>query len=160
MQNFAIQVLKEQELDILIELIKEFALHEIMQDEIKCNKENLYHSIFKTKVAKAFLLKENNKTIGYMIYFYTFSSFLGANGIYLEDIYLKKEYRNKGYGKQVFKFLADICQKENLQRLEWLCLNDNKEGIKFYENLSSIHLNQWRIYRLNKDQLNKLSNND
>lgn len=156
MQKFAIQSLKEENLDTLIDLIKEFSLHENMQNEIKCDKKKLYHSIFETKIAKAFLLKENDKNIGYMIYFYTFSSFLGSNGIHLEDIYLKEKYRNKGYGKQVFNFLAEICQKENLQRIEWFCLNNNKKGIKFYESLSSIHLDQWRIYRLNKNQLDKI----
>ncbi|MCW1332544.1 GNAT family N-acetyltransferase, partial [Campylobacter jejuni] len=93
----------------------------------------------------------------YMIYFYTFSSFWGSGGIYFRRyLYKKKIFRKKGYGRAVFKFLGQICKKENLKRLDWVCLNDNVLGINFYESLKAEHLKQWRNYRLSGENLEKL----
>ncbi|ELI9112389.1 GNAT family N-acetyltransferase, partial [Campylobacter jejuni] len=113
MSEFKIIDLRQEDLDILQEMIIEFAKYEDMLDFLQCTKEKLEHSLLKNKFARAFLLKENEKTIGYMIYFYTFSSFWGSGGIYLEDIYIRENFRKKGYEKAVFKFLGEICKKEN-----------------------------------------------
>ncbi|EGA4811821.1 GNAT family N-acetyltransferase [Campylobacter jejuni] len=156
MSEFKIIDLRQEDLDILQEMIIEFAKYEDMLDFLQCTKEKLEHSLLKNKFARAFLLKENEKTIGYMIYFYTFSSFWGSGGIYLEDIYIREDFRKKGYGKAVFKFLGEICKKENLKRPDWVCLNDNILGINFYESLNAKHLKQWRNYRLSGENLEKL----
>lgn len=156
MPKFEIEILKREELDILLEMIREFAQYEKMENSLQCSKEKLETSLFDNQFARAFLLKEDENIIGYMIYFYTFSSFWGSGGIYLEDIYIRKNFRKKGYGRAVFKFLGQICKKENLKRLDWVCLNDNVLGINFYENLKAEHLKQWRNYRLSGENLEKL----
>ncbi|EIR8263395.1 GNAT family N-acetyltransferase [Campylobacter coli] len=156
MPKFEITTLKREELDILLEMIKEFAQYGEMEDSLQCSKEKLETSLFDNQFARAFLLKEDENIIGYMIYFYTFSSFLGNGGIYLEDIYIRKNFRKKGYGRAVFKFLGQICKKENLKRLDWVCLNENILGINFYEGLKAQHLKQWRNYRLSGENLEKL----
>ncbi|HEB9325928.1 TPA: GNAT family N-acetyltransferase [Campylobacter coli] len=156
MPEFKIETLKREELDILLEMIREFAQYEEMEDSLQCSKEKLETSLFDNQFARAFLLKEDENIIGYMIYFYIFSSFWGSGGIYLEDIYIRKNYRKKGYGRAVFKFLGQICKKENLKRLDWVCLNDNVLGINFYESLKAEHLKQWRNYRLSGENLEKL----
>lgn len=116
MSEFKIIDLRQEDLDILQEMIIEFAKYEDMLDFLQCTKEKLEHSLLKNKFARAFLLKENEKTIGYMIYFYTFSSFWGSGGIYLEDIYIRENFRKKGYGKAVFKFLGEICKKRKFKK--------------------------------------------
>ncbi|MBM0637364.1 GNAT family N-acetyltransferase [Campylobacter sp. VicNov18] len=156
MSEFKIISIKQEDLDILQEMIIEFAKYEHMLDFLQCTKEKLEQSLLKNQFARAFLLKEDDKTIGYMIYFYTFSSFWGSGGIYLEDIYIREAFRKKGYGKMVFKFLAQLCKKENLKRLDWVCLNDNIIGIEFYQSLKAEHLKQWRSYRLSGENLEKL----
>lgn len=156
MPKFEIEILKREELDILLGMIREFAQYEKMENSLQCSKEKLETSLFDNQFARAFLLKEDENIIGYMIYFYTFSSFWGSGGIYLEDIYIRKNFRKKGYGRAVFKFLGQICKKENLKRLDWVCLNDNVLGIKFYESLKAEHLKQWRNYRLSGENLEKL----
>lgn len=156
MPQLQITALKREELDILLVLLKEFALYENMQDEVKCDKEKLEKSLFEQEFAKAFLLREGKRVIGYMIYFYTFSSFSGNGGIYLEDIYIQEAYRKKGYGLAVFRFLARLCKEKNLQKLDWVCLNENILGIAFYESLNALHLKQWRMYRLSGENLTKL----
>ncbi|MCX2683099.1 GNAT family N-acetyltransferase [Campylobacter sp. MIT 21-1685] len=156
MAQLQITELQREELDILLVLLKELALYEKMQDEVECSKEKLEKSLFEQEFAKAFLLREDEKIIGYMIYFYTFSSFCGSGGMYLEDIYIQEAYRKKGYGRAVFQFLAKLCKEKNLQRLEWVCLNENILGINFYESLNALHLKQWRIYRLSGENLTRL----
>ena len=78
--------------------------------------------------------------------------------MYLEDLYVQKEYRNKGIGKEFFRHLAQICKDENLQRLEWACLHWNEPGIKFYEKTGAKNQSeQWRNYRLEGENLSKLA---
>ncbi|RQD67579.1 GNAT family N-acetyltransferase [Campylobacter hepaticus] len=155
MSKLKITHLKQEDLDILEAMIIEFAKYENMLNDLKCTKEKL-QQILNNEYICAFLLKEDEKTIGYMIYFYTFSSFLGSRGIYLEDIYIRENFRKKGYGRQVFKFLGELCKKEKLARLDWVCLNENILGINFYESLKAEHLKQWRNYRLSGKNLAKL----
>ena len=154
--SLKITPLSLNELEILQEMIREFAEYEKMQNTLECTKEKLEENLLKNKFANAFLLKENENFIGYMIYFYTFSSFLGNGGIYIEDIYIRKEFRKKGYGRAVFKFLGQICKEKNLKRLDWVCLKDNFLGINFYESLNAKELNEWKNYRLSGENLNKL----
>lgn len=111
MPKFEITTLKREELDILLEMIKEFAQYEEMEDSLQCSKEKLETSLFDNQFARAFLLKEDENIIGYMIYFYTFSSFLGNGGIYLEDIYIRKIFARKVMGEQFLNFWDKYAKK-------------------------------------------------
>lgn len=154
--SFEICNAKKEELGKILELLKELAIHENMLDQVKCTTKELEESFFENKYANALSLKVNGEIIGYAMYFYTFSSFWGLGGLYLEDIYIQKEHRNKGYAKQVFKYLAKICKEKNLKRLEWVCLNDNDLGINFYTALKARHMHEWRTYRLEGKDLEAL----
>ncbi|MBF7067216.1 GNAT family N-acetyltransferase [Campylobacter volucris] len=147
---------KKEDLEQILELIKELAIHENMLEDVKCSVKDLEQSFFENNYAKALSLKVDGKIIGYAMYFYTFSSFWGLGGLYLEDIYIQKDYRKKGYAKAVFKYLAKICKEKNLKRLEWVCLNDNDLGINFYTALNARHMSQWRTYRLEGKNLEAL----
>ncbi|MBF7044943.1 GNAT family N-acetyltransferase [Campylobacter volucris] len=154
--GFEICESKKEDLEQILELIKELAIHENMLEDVKCSVKDLEQSFFENNYAKALSLKVDGKIIGYAMYFYTFSSFWGLGGLYLEDIYIQKDYRKKGYAKAVFKYLAKICKEKNLKRLEWACLNDNDLGINFYTALNARHMNQWRTYRLEGKNLEAL----
>lgn len=154
--GFEICESKKEDLEQILELIKELAIHENMLEDVKCSVKDLEQSFFENNYAKALSLKVDGKIIGYVMYFYTFSSFWGLGGLYLEDIYIQKDYRKKGYAKAVFKYLAKICKEKNLKRLEWVCLNDNDLGINFYTALNARHMSQWRTYRLEGKNLEAL----
>lgn len=154
--GFEICESKKEDLEQILELIKELAIHENMLEDVKCSVKDLEQSFFENNYAKALSLKVDGKIIGYAMYFYTFSSFWGLGGLYLEDIYIQKDYRKKGYAKAVFKYLAKICKEKNLKRLEWVCLNDNDLGINFYTALNARHMSQWRTYRLEGKNLEVL----
>ena len=91
------------------------------------------------------------------LYFYTYSTFLGRIGIYLEDLYVREEYRGKGIGKLLIKNLAKICLDNGYGRLEWSVLDWNKPSIDFYESLDAKPQTEWIKYRLEGKSLKKLS---
>ncbi|TKX29392.1 N-acetyltransferase [Campylobacter sp. MIT 12-8780] len=154
---FSIQEARKEDLDEILEMVKELAEYENMLDELVCTKKDYEESFFKDNYAKALILREQGKAVGYAMYFYTFSSFLGRGGMYLEDLYIKKEFRKKGYAKAVFNYLANICKEKGLKRLEWVCLHDNELGINFYTRLNAENMSlKWRTYRLAGDTLSKL----
>lgn len=158
--SLSIKEVTKDDLPCLLELVKELAVYEEMQDILVATPEIYAKSLFEEKFAKALLLKVDEKAVGYAIYFYTFSSFLGRGGLYLEDLYIRPEHRKKGYAKALFKYLAQIAKDKNLKRLEWVCLNSNQLGIDFYEALGAKNLNQiWRTYRLDETNLENLSKN-
>lgn len=153
---FEICQTKKEELSEILMLLKELAIHENMLDQVKCTTEELEESYLKNNYVNILSLKADDKIIGYAMYYYTFSSFWGLGGLYLEDIYIQKEHRKKGYAKEVFKYLAKICKEKNLKRLEWVCLNDNDLGINFYTALNARHMKEWRTYRLEGKNLEAL----
>ena len=102
---------------------------------------------------KTCLICENGKEIGFALYFHNFSTFVGKGGLYLEDIFILPEYRGKGYGKAVFRYLIQKAKELDCGRIEWCCLDWNKPSIEFYKSLGAKPLDEWTIYRLSHDKL-------
>ena len=100
---------------------------------------------------------ESGKEIGFALFFHNFSTFLGRAGIYLEDLYVKPEYRGKGYGKAILKKLAAIAVERGCGRLEWWCLDWNKPSIDFYLSLGAKPMSDWTVYRIDGDTLKNLA---
>ena len=100
---------------------------------------------------------EEEKEVGFILFFHNFSTFLGKGGIYLEDLYVKPEYRGKGYGKALLKRLAQIAVERECGRLEWSCLNWNKPSIDFYLSLGATPMSEWTVYRLAGETLKRLA---
>lgn len=157
MDKLIIRNVREDEISILLSLIKEIAEYEKMSDQVIVTEDILRESIFKNNRANALILEVDNKEIGYCIYFYNFSTFIGRGGLYIEDIFIKKEYRGKGFGSEIFKFLAKKAKDEGLKRMEWSCLNWNEPSIKLYKSLGAIPMDEWTVYRLTEDKINKLA---
>ena len=147
----------EEDCSLILSLIKDIAEYEKMSDEVIATEESLRESIFKNKRAEVVILELDEKAIGYALYFYNFSTFIGKSGLYLEDIFIKKEARGKGIGKEVFKFLVKKAKEEGCKRMEWACLDWNEPSIKFYKSLGAIPMDDWTIYRLTEKEINRLS---
>lgn len=146
----------KQDIPILLQLIKELAQYEHLYNEVYADEPLLHKWIIEEKKADALLLEVNETFIGFVLYFNNFSSFLGKAGIYLEDLYIKPEYRNNGYGKLVFKHLAQICIQNGYGRLEWSVLDWNEPSIQFYQKQGAIPMNDWTVYRLSEEELKNL----
>lgn len=141
---------------LILYFIKELAEYEQMLDEVVATEELLNEWLFEKKKAEVIFALVDGKEIGFALFFHNFSTFLGRSGIYLEDLYIKAEYRGKGYGKALFKQLAKIAVERKCGRLEWWCLDWNKPSIDFYLSLGAKAMDDWTVYRITGDTLKEL----
>jgi len=146
--NFVIRTAKKEDASIILKLIRELAEYEKMGDLVQNSTEMILENIFEKGFARALIAEEDGKAMGYAVYFFNYSTFTGAPGLYLEDIYIQPEFRKKGYGKQFFYKLAEIADKEGCKRMEWACLNWNKPSADFYRSLGGQSMDEWVVFRL------------
>lgn len=156
MNNFTIRKAKRSDSKIILDLILGIAKYEKMEEQVVATKSSIEKSIFDLKQAEVLIAEEDSVPIGFALYFYNYSTFFGKANIYLEDVFVYNEYRQKGYGKKLFLEIVKIAKKNNASRLDWMCLNWNKPAIDFYLNLGAKPLNDWTIFRLTEENINKL----
>lgn len=146
----------EKDIDLIIFFIKAIAEYENLSNEVVLDKDRLFDYLFNKKIAKCKFIMEEDKEIGFALYFYNFSTFKGKAGLYLEDIFILEPFRHKGYGKKLFLDLVKEAKENNLGRMEWTCLNWNEPSIKFYKSLGAKGMNEWTTYRLDEMQIKEL----
>lgn len=137
-------------------LIQELADYENLSTEAVATEDLLTYWLFEQKKAEALILKLDVTVIGFALYFHNFSTFLGKAGLYLEDLYIKPDYRHMGYGKQVFKYLTKLALERGCGRMEWSVLDWNAPSIQFYQSLGAKSMKEWTTYRLTENELNAL----
>jgi len=157
MENMKFRYAEEKDAALILEFIKDLAEYEKMQKEVVATEELLVEWIFKKEKAEVIFALEDGKEVGFALFFHNFSTFLGRAGIYLEDLYVKPEYRGKGYGKGLLRELAKITVERGCGRLDWSCLDWNKPSIDFYLSLGAEPLDEWTVYRATGDTLKKLA---
>lgn len=155
-----IRYAKQEDVNIVLSLIKELAAYEKMSEEVVATEALLSQWLFEKKIAEVMLLEGENRIIGFALYFYNYSTFVGRGGIYLEDIYIQPAYRGRGYGKSVFYHLAKIAREQGLGRIEWSCLNWNTPSIEFYHSLGAVKKDDWLLFRLQGQALKALSHQE
>lgn len=148
---------KESDVPLILKYIKELADYEGLLNEVVATEEILQEWIFEKKSAKVLLGEVDGQPMGFALYFHNFSTFLGRAGIYLEDLYVRPEYRGRGYGKAFLKKLAQIAVEEGCGRLEWWCLDTNKPSIDFYLSLNAEPMDEWTVFRIAGDTLTELA---
>ncbi len=135
---------------LLYQLIKGLASYERRPDDVTCSEETLKHCLFERKIATAIIAEYNGEPIGYAIYYQAFASFAAKMDVHLEDIFIKEEYRGKGFGKEFFFKLQEIIRKDGYSDLEWSCLDWNTPSIEFYKRLGATE-EKGRVYFAYKD---------
>ena len=157
MNELTFRKAEEKDVELILFFIKSLAEYEKMLDDVTATPELLKEWLFEKKIAEVIFPVVEGKEIGFALYFHNFSTFLGKAGIYLEDLFILPEYRNKGYGKQTLKKLASITVERGCGRLEWCCLDWNKPSIDFYLSLGAECLSEWSTYRVTGETLKKLA---
>ena len=157
MNNFTIRQANINDVSTILFFIKALAEYEDMSDQVVATEELLKEWLFEKKKAEVLLAMEGDTPVGFALYFFNFSTFLGRAGIYLEDLFVKEEYRGKGYGKALLKELARIAVSQGCGRLEWCCLDWNQPSIDFYLSLGARPMDDWTQYRVTGDTLKKLA---
>lgn len=147
---------KETDAALILQFIKELAVYEKMADDVIATEELLKEWIFEKKKAEVIFALEGETEVGFALFFHNFSTFLGRAGVYLEDLFVRPEYRGKGYGKGLLKKLAQITVERGCGRLEWSCLDWNKPSIDFYLSLGAVPMEDWTVYRIAGETLSKM----
>ena len=142
---------------LILRFIKELADYEKMLDEVVADEATLEEWLFDKQKAEVIFAVVDGREIGFALFFHNFSTFLGHAGIYLEDLYVMPEYRGKGYGKAILKKLASIAVERGCGRLEWWCLDWNKPSIDFYKSMGAEPMEDWTVYRVAGETLDKLA---
>ncbi len=140
---------------LVLEFIRGIAQYEKMLDEVVATEESIREWMVEKKMVEVIFAEAEGDTVGFALYFQNFSTFVGRAGLYLEDIFVKPQYRKKGYGKAIFKKLAQIAVERGCQRFEWVCLDWNQPSIDFYRSMGAVPMDQWTIYRLSGDAIKK-----
>lgn len=157
MEKCMFRFAEENDVSLILYFIKELAKYEEMLDEVVATEETLKEWIFDKKKAEVIFALEDGIEVGFALFFHNFSTFLGRSGIYLEDLYVKPEFRRKGYGKALLKKLAQIAVERGCGRLEWWCLDWNKPSIDFYLSLGAEPMKDWTVYRIAGNTLTQLA---
>lgn len=158
MEGFRIVKAKKEDVNLLLDFIMSLAEYEKLTHEVVANEELLEQHLFgKVKAAEAVIAYRYEIPVGFALYFYSFSTFLGKPGIYLEDLFVKEEYRGNGYGKALLTYLAKLAVKKDCGRLEWAVLDWNEPSIEFYKSLGAITLDEWQVNRLSGEALEALA---
>lgn len=157
MQDLTFRFAKESDTPTILHFIRLLAEYENMLSDVVATEELLRHWIFAEKKAEVLFAVAEGTEVGFALFFHNFSTFLGRAGIYLEDLFVKKEFRGKGYGKALLQELARITVERDCGRLEWACLDWNKPSIDFYLSAGAAQMDEWTTYRLTGDSLRKFA---
>ena len=160
MNNTSIRTATEKDAALILDFIKKLAEYENMSGDVVADERLLKEEIFEKHHAEVIFAIENEKEVGFALYFHNFSTFLGRSGVYLEDLFVMPEYRGRGHGKALIKELARIAVERGCGRLEWSCLDWNKPSIDFYLRLQAEPMRDWTIYRLAGDTLKNFAESE
>ena len=159
MDNTKFRFAVRDDVDIILSFIKDLAEYENLSSEVVADKQTLTSWLFDKNKAEVIFAMENGVEVGFALFFHNFSTFLGRAGIYLEDLFVKPEYRKHGHGKALIKQVAKIAVERGCGRLELSCLDWNKPSIDFYLSLGAKQMGGWTIYRFSGENLQNLALN-
>ena len=157
MKKLEFRFAEEKDTALILQFIQELADYEKMLNEVVATEGLLREWIFEKNKAEVIFVLENGVEVGFALFFHNFSTFLGRAGIYLEDLYVRPEFRGRGYGKGLLKKLAQIAVERGCGRLEWWCLDWNKPSIDFYVSLGAEPMKDWTVYRITGDTLRSMA---
>ncbi|KAK9767819.1 hypothetical protein K7432_002049 [Basidiobolus ranarum] len=165
MSEVKIRDTTKADVPLIFRMIKELAAFEKLESEVVSTEEEMREGLFgdktnsTTQVVFAYVTNAegNEEVIGFALFFHNFSTFLGRHGIYLEDLYVKEEYRSKGVGTKLLKFLAKRAVSSNFGRVDWWVLNWNEKAIGFYKKIGAVPMDEWTTFRLTGDALKKFA---
>ncbi len=142
----------------ILGLIRELAEYEKLAHEAKATPDGLSAALFGPRpVAEALIAEVDAESVGFALFFATFSTFVGKPGIYLEDVFVKPAHRGRGIGKAFFRRLGEIAMERGCGRIEWSVLDWNEPALAFYRSLGATPMSGWTMQRLKGDALGQLS---
>lgn len=154
-ENLSFRFAERSDAALIFDFIIGIAKYEKMEDEVVNTPELIEKWLFDEHRAEVIFAVHNGKEIGFALFFYNYSTFVGKPGIHLEDIFILPKYRKMGFGKALFKQVAAVAQERDCGRLEWVCLDWNRPSIDFYLSMGAVPMEGWTTYRLAGESLKK-----
>ena len=152
-ENIKIRKAELKDVTIIINLIKELAEYEKLLDEVTATENKLMNSIFgNDKFVEVWLAEINDEPVGQVFFFRNYSTFLAKPGFYIEDIYVRPQFRGNGIGKKLLNKVVELAAEKNYGRVEWSVLNWNEPAIEFYKNIGAVSMDDWKLFRLTEDK--------
>jgi len=158
MPELEIRAATEDDVSLILSLIKELAEYEHLSHEVVATEEGLRDSLFgERRVAEVLIGYHEREPVGFALFFHNISTFLGRPGIYLEDLYVRPRYRGMGFGRTLLVHLAKLARERSCGRLEWSVLDWNEPAIGFYRGIGASPVSGWTVYRLTGETLDRLA---
>ena len=155
---FSIRPATAADVPIVLELIRGLAEYERLSHLVSATDDTLRESLFgDVPSAEVLLAFEGDAAVAFAVFFHNFSTFLGLKGLWLEDIFVKPGYRQRGYGKQLLLAVARIAHQRGCGRFEWAALDWNKPAWEFYTSLGAIPMQDWTMFRVDQATLARLA---
>jgi GNAT superfamily N-acetyltransferase len=145
--------------EVIEELIRELAFYERAEGEVQVTPEEIGQSFFgeDPRVFCDLVEVDDGSIVGFAVWFLNYSTWTGHHGVYLEDLFVRPEFRGRGFGKALLARLASECVTHGYTRLQWSVLDWNTPAIDFYASLGSEAMSEWTAYRLAGASLEQLS---
>ncbi len=155
--GFVIREANSSDINLIFDFICDLADYEKLRHDVTATPEILHESIFVKKQAEVLIAELDGLPVGFALYFHNFSTFKGKACLYLEDIFIKPQYRGKGFGKAIFNRLAQIAVERGCDRFDWAVLDWNEPSINFYKSLGAFPMDEWTVFRLTGDALKRVA---
>lgn len=153
MDNLKIRRAGRSDIPNILMLIKELAEYEKLLQEVVTTEKHLEEAIFGDKKLVEVLIAEfNGELAGQTIFFHNFSTFIGRPRLYIEDLYVRPQFRGKGIGKALLNEVIKLAKERNCGRVEWVVLDWNQPAIEFYKSIGAKAMDEWTIFRLTEDK--------
>ncbi len=158
MSALSIRPATKTDLPLIATLVRELAEYERLAHQAVATEDDFDRALFSPSPrAYALIVEQDAQPAGFAVYFYNFSTFLGRPGIYVEDVFIRPQFRRIGFGQAIFKYLAKKAVAEGCGRMEWWVLDWNEPAIRFYGELGAMPMDEWTVQRLTGDSLMKFA---
>ena len=157
MSELTFKIAEREDSHLVLEYIKKLADYEKRLDEVVATPADIEKWVFDEKQAEVIFAFEDEKPIGFALFFLSFSTYIGNVNMHLEDLFVDPEYRGKGYGKALLKELGKIVLERGYGRLEWTCLSWNQPSIDFYISIGA-EQKDWELFHFKGESLEKFVN--
>lgn len=155
-EDLNIRAATQDDVPTIQSFIVELAEFEGAAGEIHCTEEKLKHILFVRRGAEALIVEIKGIPIGFAIWAYSFSTFTGKPTLYIDDLYVKEEYRSRGIGSAVFSYIAEIACENDCGRMDWYCMETNVSGKEYYHKMGAEEIDWFKVFRLNREQIEEM----
>ncbi len=139
-------------------LVRELAEFEHLAHEMVATEASLNAGLFGPGASvEAVLIRTGAEAAGFALWFHNFSTFAGRRGLYLEDLYVRPDFRGRGFGRRLLAHLAALAVERGCVRFEWAVLDWNRRAVDFYRAMGAVPMSEWTVFRLSGDALHALA---